>query len=408
MRLTGKTFFVVMLTTMLSACGSNQAPTDTVQLKIQEMVSSKFSAYKSANIIPENAGLLLHLLTPSGTWTVSANVPAGSGANTHYRIASVTKTFTAAAIMLLDQQGKLKIDDSVTSLIPGTAIPYLPDSPDYRFPYKNLITIRQLLSHLAGVFDVSNDLVPADKNVPYAGDYYLDYIMNTLKDPLHQFNFDELARVNSLNELCYWAPGTAHHYSNTGYTLLAKIIERVSGKSYDRFIADNFFGPMGLKDTSAPWNSNDRTLPSPYLKGYSRQESNVAFVDTTEDNMSPNVGEGNVISSPADAARWMRMLISGQGPLTNEQVTRMTTVPAANESSAYALGVAVTPIGIGHNGAHPGYLNIVVYNPLDDVAAVVVLSYTDFSDLARPVPLLVEIITEARKIAGYTATLPRQ
>ena len=130
------------------------------------------------------------------------------------------------------------------------------------------------------------------------------------------------------------------------------------------------------------------------------------FVETTEDNISPNVGEGNLISTPADAARWMRTLISGQGALTKAQIARMTLVPAGNPS--YALGLVVAGTGIGHNGAHPGYLNIVVYNPADDVAAVVLLSYTDFSDLTKPTPMMVDIITEARRIAGYTAIFPTQ
>jgi len=398
--------FILTLSTLLCSCGSDQAPGDSVQTQLQAMVDSKLAAYKKANNLSNDAGVLVYLVSPRGTWTVSAGSAAGAGAGSHYRIASVTKTFTSAAIMLLDQQGKLDITKHVTDLIPGTDIPYLPDTPGYQLPYKNQITLKHLLSHRSGVFDVSNDPVPADKNVPYAGKNYLQYIIYDLKDPLHQFTFDELVGVNSLNGLSYWMPDFDYHYSNTGFSLLAKIIERVSGKSYDRFITENFFTPMGLTHTSAPWNSNDRKLPSPYVKGYIRTDSTTQLVEASEDNMSANVAEGNIISTPADAARWMRMLLSGMGPLNKEQITRMTTKPAGNTS--YALGLAVSELGIGHTGAHLGYMNYVVYNPADDVTVVVVIPFIDYNSINEQAALIMDLTKEARKAAGYTAVWPTQ
>ena len=380
---------------LLYAFTGSQSVANPVQTKIKDMVDAKFTAFKTANGVPANGGVMVYLLTPKGALTASSNLPEDVGANTHYRIASVTKTFTSAAIMLLDQQGKLRIDDPVTALIPGTSMPYLPDSPDYNIPHKAQITIRQLLSHRAGVFDVTNDSIPAGLSVPY-------FMEPGIAEALHQYTFDELVGVVATTRQSYWVPNGGFHYSNTGYSCLAKIVERVSGKSYDRFLADNFFAPMGLRSTSAPWNSNDISIPSPFLKGYSRQKASEAFIEKTRDNMSLQVGEGNVISTPADAARWMRMILSGQGPLSKAQIARMTMIPAGNESAKYALGfISSSAIGIGHNGAHVGYLNLVVYNPVDDVAAVVVFNYTDLSDLAKQMTLMGQIVSEARKIAGY-------
>ncbi len=392
------------LTTLLCSCGSD-AP-DSVQPQLQAMVESKLAAYKTANNLSNDAGVLVHLVSPRGTWTVSAGSAAGAGAGSHYRIASVTKTFTSAAIMLLDQQGKLDITKKVTDLIPGTDIPYLPDTPGYQIPHKSEITIEHLLSHRSGVFDVCNDPVPEGKSVPYAGKNYLQYIIYDLNDPRHQFTFDELVGVNSLNELSYWAPDGGYHYSNTGYSLLAKIIERVSGKSYDRFITDNFFIPMGLTHSSAPWNSNDRTLPAPYVKGYIRPDATTQLVESSEDNMSANVAEGNIISTPADAARWMRMLLTGMGPVNKGQITRMTTKPAGNTS--YALGLDVGDLGIGHTGAHLGYMNYVVYHPADDVTVVVVVPFIDYDSMNEQADLIMDLAKEARKTAGYTAVWPTQ
>ncbi|MEI8186911.1 MAG: serine hydrolase domain-containing protein [Chlorobiaceae bacterium] len=393
---------LITLSALLCACGGSRSVVSPVQSGIKNMVDAKFAAFKTANVVPANAGVMVYLLTPRGAWTASSNLPEDAGADTHYRIASVTKTFTSAAVMLLDQQGKLRIDDPVTALIPGTGMPYLPDSPEYQIPFKAKITIRQLLSHRAGVFDVTNDKIPAGLGVPYKGRYYIDYVETTLNDPFHQYTFDELVGVAATTRQSYWAPDGGYHYSNTGYSCLAKIIERVSGKSYDRFLADNFFVPMGLNSTSAPWNSNDRYIPSPFLRGYSRQEAGEAFIEKTNDNMSVNVAEGNLISTPADAARWMRMILSGKGPLNKTQIARMTTIPTGNESNAYALGfISTSAMGIGHNGAHPGYLNLVAYNPMDDVAAVVLFNYTDLSDPVKQMTLMGQIVSEAKKIAGY-------
>ncbi len=394
-----------LCSSLLSVAGcAGQPPADTTQQRLQEMLNSKYAAYKSANGLPENAGIIVYLLSPKGSWTAAAGLPAGADENWHYRIASVSKTFTAASIMLLDQQGKLKIDDTLTALIPQTSFPYLPDSPNYAIPYKEQITIRQLLSHRAGIFDVFNNPVPASSSYPYAGDYYNDYVYMKMNEPDHQFTSDELAGVISNNKLFTKPPDTEYKYSDTGYTLLSKIIERVSGKSYDRFLLENFLTPIGLTQTSAPWSAYDTTLPSPFLTGYVNQGS--GFVEIPEDNMSSQVGPGNIISTPSDIARWIRTLLSGRGPLTKEQVARMTTVPAGNTS--YALGIGNSSIGMGHTGAHPGYVNIAAYNPEDDVAVVVVIPFIDYNKLPSHLELLIDVGKEARNIAGYTAVWPKK
>ncbi len=376
--------------------GCDQQLVDSVHPRLQGMLDGKYAAYKSANGLPENAGVLVYVQSPKGSWAAGAGLPAGADGNWHYRVASVSKTFTAASIMLLDQQGKLKIDDVLTATIPNTPVPYLPDSPNYAIPYKGQITIRQLLSHRAGIFDVFNNPVPATSKYPYAGKPYNSYVYLDLNEPDHQFTLDELAGVVSANNLYTGLPGTEYKYSDTGYTLLAKIIERVSGKSYDRFLADNFLAPMGLKQTSAPWSAYDTTLPSPFLPGYSSDGS--GFFETIEDNMSSQIGPGNIISTPSDVAKWIRTLLSGRGPLTGEQITRMTTAPAGN--TTYALGIDNSEAGKGHSGAHPGYVNLVAYNPEDDVAVVVVTPFIDYSKLVEHLALLIDVGKEARNIVN--------
>jgi D-alanyl-D-alanine carboxypeptidase len=395
--------YIYCLTALVSllalASAGCKPPADTsIQTRLQEMLTTKYAAFKSTAGLPENAGILVYLITPKGSWLATAGLPVGADENWHYRIASVSKTFTAASIMLLDQQGKLKIDDVLTAKIPGTSAPYLPDSPNYAIPYKDRITIRQLLTHRAGIFDVFNTAVPVSSNALYAGKDYGSYIKRDLGESDHQFTNDELAWVISVNKLSSNPPETEYKYSDTGYTLLAKIIQRVSGRSYDRFLADNFLTPMGLTQTFSPWSAYDNQLPSPFFKGYSNMGA--GYFETTEDNMSDQVGPGNIISTPSDIARWMGTLLSGRGPLTKEQVKRMTTVPTGN--SSYALGISKSGIGLGHSGAHPGYVNLAGYNSNDDVTVVVVSPFIDYNGLGSHLTLLTEVGKEARTIAGYT------
>ncbi len=393
----------LLLPVLLLGSGIVLSSSDTIEARLQEMVSTKYNAYQETNGLPGGAGILMYMQSPSGNWLATAGLPEGSNENWHYRIASVSKTFTAASIMLLDQQGKLNIDDLVTADIPGQSEPYLPGSPNYAIPNKDQITIRQLLSHRAGVFDVFNYPVPATSGVPYAGTTYGAYMMSVLNGPDHQFTLDELAAVLVATQASFSAPGEEYHYSDTGYSLLAKIIQRVSGQSYDRFLADNFFGPMGLTETSAPWSAYDNALPDPSLSGYSNIGS--GFVETTEDNMSSQVGPGNIISTPADITTWVRTLLSGGGPLTREQAARMLAVEPGNKT--YGLGIGNSEAGAGHSGAHPGFVNLVGYNPDDDVAVVVVTPFIDYNNLEAHLALITEVAKEAREIAGYTGTWPR-
>lgn len=394
-----KLLTIMVLPLLFAACGDSSS-TNTVQQQLQEMLTTSYAAYKTANNMPEGAGALVYVQSPNGTSVATAGFTSAVNENFHFRIASNTKTFTAAAIMLLDQQKRINIDDYVTAAIPFQSIPYLPATSNYQIPYKSSITIRQLLAHRAGVYDITNDAVPSGSNAIYAGKYYTDYIIRTLGDTDHQFTFDELVGVNALNQLSYWAPEGGYHYSNTGYSLLAVIIERVTGQSYGQFIADNFFTPIGLRSTSAPWSAKDRALPQPFMKGFSNEGN--GYRETTEDNMSANVAEGNIISTAADLARWIRSLLSGNGPLNKDQVARMITIPPGNELKQYALGIGrYSNIGYGHTGAHQGYMSFSAYNPQDDLTVVVFLPFLDFTQVDTQGSFLLNLGKEARKIAGY-------
>src|SRR5690606_12280183 len=115
-----------------------------------------------------------------------------------------------------------------------------------------------------GVFDVGNKDIPATANAPYAGMRYGDWIEDT-QGELHTFTLDELVGVVAKNQLVGGVPGEAYRYSNTGYSLLAKIIEQVSGKRYAQFVHDELLLPNGLNDTTFPDDGRTQNLPAPFL-----------------------------------------------------------------------------------------------------------------------------------------------
>lgn len=324
-------------------------------------------------------GLALQILSPQGDCFLSTGMGDDMKNDRHFRIASVTKTFTAAGIMLLDQRGALRIDDKITDMIPGKDIPYVPDTPEYAIPYKDKITIRMLLMHRAGVFDQSNNPVPENeysRALEYVGKNYLEYMLE--KDPEHTFTIDELVGVNARNHLSFFEPGTAYHYSDTGYSILGKIIERVSGKSYGDFVRDELLVPNGLSGTGLVEKGADQDLPEPFVRGYVWMKGTPTEV--TRSNLSPHVAEGNIYSTPFDLATWCKKLLKGEAGLTKETVGMMMKGMVRDmPNSEYGLGLVSFPATgyYGHGGAHEGYLTMMYYNPSTDVAYVIFTNVWD-------------------------------
>ena len=384
---------IALIAALTVGCGFlNQ--TSQTQTDLNNLVATNWTAY-AAGKTNFGGGLALSIISPKGNFYAASNLPGGTE-TTHFRGASTTKSYTAAAIMLLHQQGKLDINDLITATIPGSTEPYIPNTADYNIPNKSAITIKLLLNHRAGVWDISNQDIPSAEAVPYAGHNYLDYTKGL--DPEHTFTCDELVGVVATCEICNFTPSASYEYSDTGYSLLGKIIERVSGQRFDQFMATNLLTPNGLTETSFPYLGNDRTIPSPYETGYQYLAS--ALTDVTVDNMSGHVAEGNVITTPADLAKWMRALISGQSGLTTATVSLMTTEATVRN---YGLGIfKITGLGYGHNGAHNGYLTTAFCDPVQDVTVVMSAAVINWDDLLGEMTCLYNTSRAAKNLLGYS------
>lgn len=378
---------------------------EAVQLNLQSMLDELNTTFrKKYPGFP--GGLALKVIGRNGEWFVQSGMESGMGDQIRFRAASITKTFTATAILLLMQEGKLNIDDKITDLIPGTAVPYVPDNSDYAIPFREQITLRMLLQNKAGVFDLCNSPIPdtVSVSVPYKGMIYTSYI--TSGDPYHTFTFDELTGVVSKCRLYYFRPGKGYHYSNTGYTILGKIIERVSGRSFGDFIRERILLPMKMEHSSMPSLGTDTLIPAPGARSFYYLP---AVYDVTYQNMSANVAEGNLISTPSELAWFARRLFRGEGVLSSYTVNNIMLHPLVPPDTVrgYACGVEYYPnLGYGHGGDSPAFSTRMVSDPVSGFTCVVFTNAWNLSTggdagiIEQVKTLLMESCYRSRYIVG--------
>jgi len=260
-----------------------------------------------------------------------------------------------------------------------------------------------LLQHRAGLFDIINQDIPDTVDQAYKGQRYCEYVKALENNQFHTFTIDETSGVVAQNHLYNSVPGTAFYYSDTGIGLLGKIIERVSGKSYDQFLKDSFLNPLGLDHTSFPYEGDDKMLPSPFANSFAYAQCE--FMDVTEDNVSMHVAEGNMVTTPYDLAHWMNKLYTGNAGIDYKNVRfyMMDCVPTFESHQNYGLGTVFTPdLGFGHNGAHLAYFTSARYDPETDITFVIYTNVWDFDiityDLYAEILNMYAIVYEAKDL----------
>lgn len=253
------------------------------------------------------------------------------------------------------------------------------------------------------MFDVINTNIPDSVDQPYAGMRYVDYIIKDLDEPFHTFTITEMAQVVSENQLYADAPDQHYHYSNTGYGLLALIIERISGQRYDQFLKEHLLVPNELNETSFPYEGTDITMPEPFANSF--YYFGGEQVNVTEHNVSMHVAEGNIITTPLDLSTWMRNLYTGQAGIENKyvQFLMMDCQPTYESHQYYGLGTTFTPtLGYGHNGGHKAFFTAARYDPETDITFVVYTNVWDFDvmdvDLYAEILNLYDLVYDAKNM----------
>ena len=198
--------------------------------------------------------------------------------HTNFRLASVTKQFTAMAIMLLVHEGKLRYDERLTDVFP--------DFPEYG----RGITIRNLLNHTSGLQDYEDLMPNYDSNVPY--------------DRLRQIQDSEVLELLKQQRSTKFSPGSKWAYSNSGYVVLGLVVQKVSGKSFGEFLRERIFVALKMLNTVAYQKGKNEVRNRAY--GHTLEAG--GWKQTDQSTTSATLGDGGVYSSLDDLAKWDRAL----------------------------------------------------------------------------------------------------
>jgi CubicO group peptidase (beta-lactamase class C family) len=274
-------------------------------LVLQEGVPAVRQAYGMANLEQEIA-------------TTSA---------TNYRLASLTKQFTAAAVLMLREEGMLSLDAALHEWLPSLPEP------------AGAATLRQLLTHTSGILDYE-DLIPSGRTT--------------------QLHDADVLRLLESRPRTYFPPGSAYRYSNGGYALLALIIEIVSGMSFATFLRKRIFVPLQMTGTVA----YEEGISTPTNRAYGYGLADGRWKRTDQSLTSAVLGDGGVYSSVDDLAKWDAALSDGR--LLRPESLRLAFTPATDTddpATRYGFGWRITGDTVWHSGESVGFRNVIVRWP---------------------------------------------
>ena len=288
---------------------------------------------------------------------------------TLFNVASVSKAFTAACIVLLSQQGKLSLDDDIRK--------HIPEMPQYA----DTITIRHLLHHISGIREYQ-------ALVRFAG-------LATDSDYDEKFVLKALARQKNIS----FKPGSKYSYSNSNYVLLGMIVARVSGKSLRAFADENIFKPLGMKNTR--FDDNRFEIVKNRAHGYMVGPGNSVRVRSTLDDL---VGDGGILTTVEDLYLWDQNFYDPK--VGGREMISLLTTPAtlnSGEKITYAFGMWNSKYKgikkVTHSGNVSGFRAQLVSFP-DQRFSVIVLS----NNSAIIPPTLVEKLANIYLEGQFTET----
>jgi CubicO group peptidase (beta-lactamase class C family) len=265
-----------------------------------------------------------------------------------FRIASVTKMFTATMVLKLAEQGKLSLDDPLSK--------YIVD-----FPKGEQITIRMLLNHTSGVSDKAQEFVPG----------------------LSKREVDTSIQVSEIEKRkSDFTPGTRWAYSNAGFVLLGAVIEKITGKRWYEAINDQLLSPLRLDHTM---NGDSKRLIVGRVAGYTKNPKNLRTENSNFISSSFPAAAGGLVSNADDLFRWMQDFAKGRavkGESVRLMVSPTPKLPGSHQNYDYGLGTFLWNVRgytlIGHTGDIDGFSSAVGYVPESDLTIVVLANDDTF------------------------------
>ncbi|MGC9364465.1 MAG: serine hydrolase domain-containing protein [Fidelibacterota bacterium] len=268
-----------------------------------------------------------------GMADLERQIPVSSATN--FRLASVSKQFTAMAIMKLVESGKLSYAETLANIFP-------------EFPeYGEVITIEYLLQHRSGLIDYE-DLIPDTATIPVRDSDVLQMMMTV--------------------DSTYFVPGTEYRYSNSGYAVLAMIVEEKTGKRYAEFLEDEIFHPLRMLNTVA-YEKGISSVPNRAF-GYHVETDSVVFSD--QSITSAVLGDGGIYSSLNDLFMWDQALYT-ETLVSRESLTRAFTPMLENYGFGWRIDEYLGHRRLHHTGSTCGFRNVIQRFP-DDQFTVIILT----------------------------------
>jgi CubicO group peptidase (beta-lactamase class C family) len=288
-------------------------------------------------------------------------------ARTDFRLASCTKQFTAMAILLLVHEGKLRLSDRLTDVFPD-------------FPaYGKTITIRNLLNHTSGLAAFENLL---DRE--YAGKSW---------EEIPQIHDAGVLRRMEHQTKTKFPPGTAWVYSNSGYCVLAMVVEKVSGLPFAEFLRRRIFAPLGMRNTLA-YVYGKNPVPS---RAYGYTNDAGVWLETDQSPTSATLGDGGIYSNVEDLAKWDEALRDHTLLSAAEMQPAVTPARLPLDAAHWPKGPDGAPVAYGfgwflnpyrghermwHYGSSIGFHTAIERFPKDDLTVVVLANRTDLDPAA--------------------------
>jgi D-alanyl-D-alanine carboxypeptidase len=316
-------------------------PNDPVQAGLQQVLDQAVA--KPGVLLP---GAITHYRDAAhAPWSGSAGLadmtaPTPMRPQDRVRAGSILKTFLATVVLQHVEEGALSLDQTLTAL--------LPTSVTDRVANADRITLRMLLNHTSGIPEWETE----------------DVDLLVLQNPARIWTDDEAIDL-AAREPAWFPPGTAWRYSNTNYTLVGMVLDRVGGSSWRQQIRSRIVARLGLTSTQLP-EPGDLAITAPFARGY--HDVGGTPVDTTrvDPSMAGAAGGHGLISSAQDLARFLDALLAGKLFARPETLAAMTTMVDAPGPEGfphrYGLGLESYELDgttvIGHSGSAAGYASM--------------------------------------------------